>query len=328
MTAPDAVTLAALRQALFAYLQTYGEAESMAEVRAIAGSILSARTKADALIVQGLELETWVDHMVAELDAGRLAETGWDAAAGAIAAQAKHWHDTLAVKAQAALDAYIQTYQPDLTRFKIQDIVATILPIVEDTQIARDEAHQLIRTLSQHFDWQTALRHRLDAKWISIAGKVHQSFLNQDITATVRDIVQAYIGKFRPTLVEIGTGLVEDALSALLNSQHALDLDLDLRLAEDTQRLVIEQVSFQLKSLPPGPVPSKTAQAIADDLNNAVTRFRKAQGLDAVSTMPVLVKTDQTTGSSALGGEMSIGIQLQPTKSASPSASDPGSDPA
>lgn len=323
MTLPDDTTLAPLRQALFAYLHSYGPAQSISEVRAIAGSILSARANAGAMLPQGLALEAWVDQLVAGFDASRLAEPGWDKAAGEIAAQAKHWRDTLALKAQAALDGYIQTYQPDLTRVKIQDIVATALPMVEDTQITRDQAHWLIHSLTQSYDEQTALRHRLEAKWRSIAEKVQQSFLNRDIIATVRDIVQVYIGKFQPTLMEIGPELVEDALSALTNSRQMLDLDLDLQLAADTQRLVIEQVSFQLKIVPPAPAPSKTAQAIAQELNAAVTRFRTAQGLDTVRALPTLLKTDQTSGSSALGGELSIGIQLQPRKSVPPSTSDP-----
>ncbi|MEM1291056.1 MAG: hypothetical protein AAGH67_06265, partial [Cyanobacteria bacterium P01_H01_bin.162] len=55
----------------------------------------------------------------------------------------------------------------------------------------------------------------------------------------------------------------------------------------------------------------KTAVAMAQQLNDEVVRYRREHGLDPASTLPTTIRTDDTSNSSPLGGEISVGIELQ-----------------
>jgi len=322
MTTLDAKTLTGLRQVLSTYLSTYG-GETMAEIRAIAGSILSVKAKAGDLLLQGLEMEAWVDEMVKDFAPGEVVEPVSDAGMTAIATQTKNWRDTLEVKTRATLDAYIQNYAPHLNTEKLRDLVTTILPIVEDAQISRDEALRVIQQVGEQCDPQSALGRVLDTQWVTLASKVQQVLQNRDLEDTVQDVMQAYVHKFEPALVEIGTGLIADALRAVTNSKAMLDLDLDWELDAETQQLVIRQVGFKMQLLKASPPPSKTALEIAQQVHSEVRRYRAEQGLDDPHpTMPTVVRTDDDDGeSSRLGGDLSVGIQLQPGQEPSENAS-------
>ncbi|MEO0988640.1 MAG: hypothetical protein AAFY20_24345 [Cyanobacteria bacterium J06639_14] len=313
MTAPDAATVQSLRNVLDAYIEAYGGGESLSAIRAIAGSILSVQARAKAISLKGLEIEAWVDAIVTDFELGHLAEKRVDKAAHAIALQVKSWSEKLELKTSATLDAYIQTYTPDLNTTKppqIPTTVATILPIVADTAISSDEAKRIIHLISRQFDWHSAVDRVVDAKWIFLAGKVRKALQNRDIEATVQDVVQAYVSKFKPVLVEMGEGLAEQALTALLNSQTELDLDIDLD--PESQRLVIQQVSFKMRLIEASPAPSKTALEIAQQIRSAVTRHREKQGLDNISLLPPVTQVEGDTASSSIGGDISIGIEIHP----------------
>ncbi|MEM9003023.1 MAG: hypothetical protein AAGE59_05775, partial [Cyanobacteria bacterium P01_F01_bin.86] len=259
------------------------------------------------------EIESWVDAIVTGFELGHLAEKGVDTAAQAIALQVKSWREKLELKTSATLDAYIQTYTPNLNTTKpphLPTTVATILPIVADTAISGDEAKRIIHLISRQFDWQSAVDRVVDAKWIFLAGKVRKALQNRDIEATVQDVVQAYVSKFKPVLVEMGEGLAEQALTALLNSQTELDLDIDLD--PESQRLVIQQVSFKMRLIEASPAPSKTALEIAQQIRSAVTRHREKQGLDNISLLPPVTQVEGDTASSSIGGDISIGIEIHP----------------
>lgn len=315
MTTLDAATKQSLQNAIYAYLQSYG-GETIADVRAIAGTLLTVKEKSEDLISQGLEIEQWVDDLVEGVDPSDIAERVVEEGERAIAAQAKKWRETVEIKARATVDAYIQKYAPDLDTFKIQNLVTTVLPIVEDAKISRDEAHRLIDTLSAQFDWQTAIGRVIDPKWVMLADKTMQVIRNRDAEDSVVDVMNAYVHKFKPTAVEIGEGLIEQAVQAVSNSKVALDLDFDLD--AETQRLMVKQVMLKFNLMEASPPPSKTALEIAKQVHNEVDRYRREQGLNDIPYVPeTTTKNEEQAGSSQLGGEMSIGFELQPRFTAS-----------
>jgi hypothetical protein len=316
MTTLDAATQATLQKALYAYVSRYGGGQSLAEVRAIAGTILSAQEKVGALVSQGMEIEAWVDDLVQNFDPGQLKEPIWTAGEAAISSQAKRWRDNLETKTRATLDAYIQKYVPDLTITDLQDLVATVLPVVEDAQIAKDEAQRLIQHISEQFNWQAAMGRVIDPKWVFLADKTVQCMRHRDLEGTTRDVMNAYVYKFKPSLVELGTGLIEQAVKSVFNSK--LQLDLDVGVDAETQRLLVKQVALKMKLMEADPLPSKTALEFAQELHDEVQRYRREQGLDTIDYTPEIIRTDNTTGSSALGGEMSVGINMLPSSSRSP----------
>lgn len=323
MAALDTATVNVLHQALHAYIAAYGGGESVTALRAIAGALLSAQIRAGELVAQGLALEAWVDGLVEAFRAGEATTAVRDAGAAAIASRAKVWRDGLEAKASATLDAYIQTYRPNLTTAKLQEIVTTVLPVVEDAKIARDEAFRLIGVISKQFDASAALGRELDRTWLPLARQVHDSIANRDVASAVQDVVQAYIAKFTPALTEIGEGLIEDALQAVMNSRQLLKLDVDIDLGIEAERLLIRQVSFNLELMQAAPAPSKTAVEIAQQLHQEIDRYRRQRAED-FSTLPQIKRTDEVTGASTLGGDMSIGIQIKPDPKVSRPPQPPG----
>jgi hypothetical protein len=309
MTTLDAATQESLRKALYAYMHDYG-GESLQEARAIAGSILAVKEKAGDLVAQGLEIEAWVDALVEDFDPTQMAEQMWTEGERAIAAQAHKWRDTVEVKARATLDAYIQKYVPSLDTQKLQGLAATILPIVEDTKISRDEAQRLIYQLTDQFDWQTAASRVIDPRWVMLADKAMQVIKHRDVEDSVMDVMNAYVYKFAPSAVEIGEQLVEEAMQAVTNSRVTLDLDIDLD--AETRKLMVKQVMLKFNLMEASPPAYKSAFEIAQQVHDEVARYRREQGLDRINYQPEVTTTDTQDGSSLLGGEMSIGFELQP----------------
>lgn len=311
MTVYAPAIVKSLRNALYAYINIDNDGESSAAVRAIAGAILSVQAKAGELVLKGLAIEAWVDELVRDFDVSQVADSVWNEAEKAIAAQAKTWRENLQTKARATLDAYVQAYAPNLDTHQIQATIATILPIVEDAQISRDEAKRVISLVSQQFDGQAAIDRVIDPKWVILAGKAWKAVHNRDIEATVQDVVQAYISKFKPSLVEIGEGLVEQAFKALSNSKGQLDLDFELD--PESQRLLVKQVNFKLRLWEASPPPSKTALEFAQQIHSAVAHYRAEKGLNSVSLLPQTTRLDGDATSSSIGGEISIGIEIHPS---------------
>jgi hypothetical protein len=114
-------------------------------------------------------------------------------------------------------------------------------------------------------------------------------------------------------LAEIGEGLIEQAVTAVFNSKVKLDLDFDLD--AETQRLLVKQVYLKFNLMEASPPPSKTALEIAQQVQSEVARYRREQGLDDIDYIPPMNRTDESSGSSLLGGEMSVGIHIRPARS-------------
>jgi len=328
MTTLDAATRQSLRHALYAYLHNFG-GESQAEIRAIAGSLLSVQEKAGELAPQGLQIEQWVDELVADFDPTEMATQVWDEAGQLLATQAKHWRETLEIKTRATLDAYLQQYMPEMDRATLQAIAATVLPLVEAATITRDEARRLIAVVSEVVNEPTALHlHRvLDPKWVLLAEKVHQVQQYREVEASTTEVVSAYVHKFQPAAIEISEGLVEQAMQAVTNSKVKLKLGLDVGLDAPTRKLLVKQVMLKFKLMEASSQPAKTALEVAQQVHDEVLHYRQKHGLAVARYLPPVTTTDHPTGNSILGGEMSVGIDLHPRTSTA-NASDSDEEPA
>lgn len=309
----DPMTVNRLRNLLYAYLHIYGEDDRIENVRAIAGSILAVEETVGRLVLQGLVIESWIEAIVADFDPSHIAASVWSEAEAIVAQQVKNWRQTLELKVKNTLEAYIQKYVPKLDIAQVQTTILTILPIVEEAHISRDEAKQIIQRVSSTVDWQSTVSRVVDPKWLALAGVVWQCRHNRDVEATVQDIVQAYVAKFQPTLIEMGEGLAEQALTALFNSQTQLDID--IALDAESRRLLLRQVSFKMTFLEASPPSSKTAMEIAQQLHAEVTRYRAEQGAANSNAFPTVIRCDDSERVSAIGGPMSIGIVIKPNAS-------------
>ncbi|WP_204137914.1 hypothetical protein [Halomicronema sp. CCY15110] len=311
MTTLDADTQQSLTAALYAYLHEYG-GDSLPEVRAIAGALLAVKAQTGDLKLPGWEIEQWVDTLVADVDLSRPWPPVGQEVDRHLATQAQHWREQLAVQTRAIVDAYLQKYTPtDIPA--LEPLVATVLPLVTDVTLPRDTARHLIDTVSRQIDVSTASDRVIDPTWLALADQVHQVWQQRDLTNSVTDVMQAYIHKFQPTAVDIGESLVQRAVAAVSNSK--LKLGLDAELTPDTHKLLIKQVMLQVKLRDMSSPPVKTALEIAQDLHDEVGRYRRDRGLaqDHPNYWPTTTSTTDD-GSSALGGEMSIGINVQPRR--------------
>ena len=309
MTTLDAGTQQALTAALYAYLHDYG-GDSLDEARAIAGALLTVKAQAGDLTLHGWEAEQWVDALVADVDLSQPPQTQtWQAVDQHLATQAKHWRDQLAIKARAAVDAYLQKYTPVDTQ-DLEPLVATVLPLITDATMTRAEALSIIYTVSSQINLSAASDRAIDPKWLLLADQVHQVWQQRELESSVADVMAAYIHKFQPAAVEIGESLVEQAVEAVTNSR--IKLGLEAELTPDTRKLLIKQVMLKVKLRDASVPPIKTALEIAQDLHSEVIRYRRDRGLDDTNYWPDVTTSATNDSSSALGGEMSVGIDLQP----------------
>ncbi|RZM82572.1 hypothetical protein [Leptolyngbya iicbica] len=311
MTPLDAATQRSLTAALYAYLNDYG-GDSIDEVRAIAGAILAAKEQAGEWSLPGWEVEQWVDTLVADVDLSQPLPSIWQAADQQLAHQAQHWREQLAVKTRATVDAYLQQYS-FTEGLSLHQLVATVLPLVTDATLPRDTARQLIETVSSQVDLSSVSDRVIDRKWVLLAEQVHQLWQQRDMANSVTDVMQAYVHKFQPAAVDIGESLIEQAVEAVSNSK--LKLGLDTELTPDTRKLLIKQVMLQVKLRDMSSPPVKTALEIAQDLHNEVVRYRHDRGLDDPNYWPTTTTSAANDDSSALGGEISIGINVRPRPS-------------
>ncbi|NJN22221.1 MAG: hypothetical protein HC812_14860 [Leptolyngbya sp. RL_3_1] len=283
MAQPTPEILTAVQAILHAYEDAYGFTDSLPELRAIAGSILSLQAQAKALVIRGLEWEDWIEEMVTTFQCRDWTNYAVSEEERAIAAQVKTWRAALRHKVENTLAAYAQKVGlPDFPPETLRQTVLSILPIVEDGQVTRDEVAAVIHHVQQQFDLPTALSQIIDPIWVELAEKTIRCLQNGSLEAALRDTVNAYIEAYQPTLVEMGTSLVERAMAVVLANQG--EFDLDIALDAETQALIVRQVSFKLKLRSASPPPSKTAAEIVDDLQDEIDRYRNANA--PISTSP------------------------------------------
>ncbi len=309
MTTLDAETQQALTAALYAYLHDYG-GDSLDEARAIAGALLAVKMQAGELTLRGWEAEQWVEALVADVDLSQPPQTQtWQAVDQHLATQAKHWRDQLAIKTRAAVDAYLQKYTPVDTQ-DLELLVATVLPLVTDATMTRAEALHVIHIVSSQINLSVASDRVIDPKWLLLADQVHQVWQQRELESSVGDVMAAYIHKFQPAAVEITESLIEQAVEAVTNSR--LKLGLEAELTPETRQLLIKQVMLKVKLRDASAPPTKTFLEMAQDIHDEVMRYRRDRGLNDTSYWPNVTTRETNDSSSALGGEMSVGIDLQP----------------
>ncbi|NEQ45210.1 MAG: hypothetical protein F6K00_17275 [Leptolyngbya sp. SIOISBB] len=311
MNTLDTATKQALQNALYAYINEYG-GKSLADARAIAGALLSVQEQTGELAAPGWGIEEWVDDLVTDFDLTQIPSAAKETAAQHLATQAQNWREQLENKVRNTLDAYIQKYAPALDTHTIEQLITTVLPIVEDATITRDEARYLIQTLSHQVDGQAVATRSIDPQWLLLADTVQQVRQYEDLEASAADVMQAYVYQFQPAAVEIGEDLVERAVAAI--SDRKLQLGLDVDLDPETRKLLVKQVMLKVKLRDSSPPPAKTALEIAQDLHDEVARYRRDRGLDAADYLPPVTKIETPDDSSSLGGEIGVGINLRPSR--------------
>ena len=175
------------------------------------------------------------------------------------------------------------------------EVAKSIIPMIEDRQISRAEAQDLLYRVGAKFKLKEALGAWVDPKFLGIAEKVARYSQHAKLEGTVLETLDAYIQTAKPEITEV---LIETAVKKVFSHADKLDINVDLE-AEDRQ-LLLKQLAFKVQLLEPSPSPSKTALEISQQIDQEVIRFKRS-------------RADQLGGINAaepkVFGDLQVGIQ-------------------
>jgi hypothetical protein len=273
---------------LSAYGRLYGLPNSPEQVQGILGTLLRLHQPDRPAAA----IDAIAQQVLADLTPEALKNALVDRASSALAKQAHHWQQQLEQDAITVLSTYVERYAPPLTPDRLHTMATAVLPLLDEGPVTGSEALGLISHLVQTFDPSSPLVALADSPLGALAERLATSLGQQSMAEAVGDTVMAYVETYAPALTAIGSDLISQALSAVLNNQVDFGLDVDLAMVD--KALLIQQVSFQLNILKPSRQPSKTAAAIAAEVDAAVRAYQ-----DRPDRPPVV---DVTTGVSRPGG--------------------------
>lgn len=309
----DPEVTATLISGLSAYGRLYGLPNSPEQVQGLLGTLLRLYLPEEPAAL----IDAVAQQVLDGLTPGDLRNAIVDRATSALAKATHRWQQHLEQEAQGILAAYVQRYTPQLTSETLRTIVTAVMPllgraIADHRPLTRSEALGLISQIVQTFDINGAIAAAIDPAYVAIAETLATALAQRPMAEAVGETVTAYVNSQAPTLINIGADLIAAALSAVLKNQ--VDFNIDTQLSVIDEKLLIEQVYFQLKILQQSPLPSKAAWAIADQVNAAVKQYRQDHSEGSVDVTVGLVSEDGLSISSPLTSTRRLGDR--PTKPA------------
>ena len=267
--APTAEVLKTLTNGLSAYGRLYGLPNSPEQVQGILGT-LPRLYQPDR---PAIAIDQVAQQVLDGLTPAALKDAMVDRASSALAKQAHHWQQQVGQQVEGVLAAYMQQHNPNLTLDNLRSVVTAVMPLLDDGPITGSEAMGLVSQLTETFAPSGAIAAVLNSDYLGLAQQLATSLSQKPMAEAVGETLVAYVEKFAPTLTNIGSDLISKALSAVLKNQVDFGFDVDLGVVNE--QLLIQQVSFKLNILKQSPPPSKTAQAIAAEVNSAVEAYRR-----------------------------------------------------
>lgn len=294
LPAPTQDVLSTLTGGLSAYGRLYGLPNSPEQVRGILATLLRLyQPDRPALAVDQV-----AQQVLDGLTPDALKAAIVDRAISALAKAAHRWQQHLEQQMAGIITAYGQRYGPNLTPETLRRAAMAVTPLLEgDRPITYAEVIGLVSHLVQTFDPEGAIAGAIAPAYLALAEKLATSLSQKPLEDAVGETVTAYIERYAPTLIAIGSDLISTALSAVLQNQ--IDFSFDTQLAVVDEQLLIEQVSFQLNILRQSPAPSKAAQAIAAEVNTAVEQYRRVHQAGTVDATVGLLSSDGLSVSSS-----------------------------
>lgn len=299
----DAGLIQTLIDALAAYTQRYGVPDSAVRLQGIIGSLVSTQVRRAGLPLTPQAAEALVQEVASGVDVNRLSEQIVATSRQRLAEAAHGWRQSLESAVFKTINAYIQKFAPGQSVDALQELVVSVLPLLDKGPITKSEVVDLVSRVASIFNLDKALSAKISSPYLQLAQDLAVSLSQKPMEAAVQETVAAYLQTFDPTVELVSENLIETALQAILHNQIQFDWDTELNLKD--KRLLIKQVSFKLNIVQASPPSSKTAQDIAAQIHTEVERFKqeRAQRLGAV---------DVTTGLTAPDGlSVSSGWEVQ-----------------
>ncbi|MBD2233487.1 hypothetical protein [Phormidium tenue] len=310
-SARDPEVTATLISGLSAYGRLYGLPNSPEQVQGLLGTLLRLYLPKEPAALIDIVAQQVLDGLTAD----DLKNAVVDRATSALAKETHRWQQHLEQEAQGILTTYVQRYRPNLTPETLRTIVTAVMPllgraIADQRPLTRSEALGLISQIVQAFDVDGAIA-AIDPAYLAIAETLATALAQRPMAEAVGETVTAYVKSQTPTLINVGADLIVAALSAVLKNQ--VDFNIDTQLSVVNEKLLIEQVYFQLNILQQSPTPSKAAWAIADQVTAAVEQYRQDRREDSVDVTAGLVSEDGLSISSPLTSTRQPGDRPPPT---------------
>lgn len=295
-SARDPAVTATLISGLSAYGRLYGLPNLPEQVQGLLGTLLRLYLPEEPAAL----IDAVAQQVLDGLTPDDLKNAIVDRTTSALAKEAHRWQQHLEHQAQNILTAYVQRYRPNPTP-DLRSIVTAVIPllggaIADHRPLTRSEALGLISQIVQTFDVNGAIAAAVDPTYFAIAATLATALAQRPMAEAVGETVTAYVKSHAPILINVGADLIAAALSAVLKNQ--VDFNIDTQLNVIDEKLLIEQVNFQLNIMQQTPPPSKAAWAIADQVSAVVEQYRNREG--SVDVTAGLVSGDGLSISSPL----------------------------
>lgn len=261
---------------LRAYVVTFGQPGSEAELRAVVGAVVANMA---TVTVESKDLEKFTSEAIAAFQSLGIEAALIDVKAQHLAEQVALWLKERETMASNVLSAYLQQFAPDDADWRPENVIAltqTIIATLNDGSLSKSGGRALVNQVVETFDLDEALSRWVAPKWVALAQQVASYAEKDSLQQELQSIAWAYLQQFEailsPQLIEqiIRQGPINVSPAELLSGD----------LTDFSQMLCYK---FQL--LEADPVVTKSHEAIAADVHRAVAnlRARRKPALDVTT---------------------------------------------
>lgn len=262
---------------LRAYVVTFGQPGSEAELRAVVGAVVA---NVATVTVENQDLEKFMTEAIAAFKSLGIDASLIDVTAQHLAEQVAVWLKEQETMASNVLSAYLQQFAPDDADWRPENVIAltqTIIATLNDGSLSKSGGRALVNQVVEAFNLDEALSRWVAPEWVALAQQVASYIEKGSLQQEIQSITWAYLQQFEAIL---SPQLIEQIIrQGPINVSPAELLSRDL--TDFSQMLCYK---FQL--LEADPVVTKSHEAIAADVHRAVANLKARQ-------KPVL---DVTTG--------------------------------
>ena len=250
---------------LRAYVVTFGQPGSDAELRAVVGAVVA---NIPTVTVENKDLEKFTTEAIAAFKSLGIEASLVDVSAQLIAEQVAVWLKEQEALVRNVLSAYLQQFAPDDVDWRTEDIIAltqTIIASLNDGSLSKSGGRALIARVVETFSLDEALSRWVAPEWVALAQQVASYLEKGSLQQELRSIAWAYIQQFEAIL---SPQLIEQIIrQGPINVSPAELLSGDLT---DFSNMLYYK--FQL--LEADPVVTKSHEAIAADIHQAVASLK------------------------------------------------------
>lgn len=251
-------------EALPVFQQMFGLPESDVELRSRIGALL---TIMDGVQMPSTEVEAVIDQILLVTQNRAVNETGrWVKAA-------RQWLHQQGNELEQLVSAYVQSFAREIDRHELVQVASTAVAVLNDGKLSPSEGRQLASQLVKTFDLDTALARVVPSNLIALAQRVAQYRSKAALETDIFAIAQAYLQQFG--------GLITPALMKQVIQKGTLNLSPEELLSGNWDDLggidsVARTFVFKLQLLEADPPITKTAQQIAQQVHDTVTKFNRS----------------------------------------------------